>query len=453
MAGNTDATPAPRTQLILPSLRGDHIANLFRMAFDPAVDVAVQSRALSSVPGDTLPDARSAKVFLQHYFLGSRAPIRHQVTLSDVEGLSPIEAFDLFYRSGTLGGRETWVVNRISHFIDSHRVFAVAALIGHRKVMDCFLEIHGREWFGVLGALVPAYDDATLAPTSYKVSAELSAKSVGTSYFLHAGTNAWNRAWLPTTRWDTRWDTHIRNWSGLVAKSAQLADTFGTRAYQFLFVPEKDTLTRAGDPGLFQSGLLPMLSMMELMNAAPKGSVLFPVLDLVREIDPALRLRTPDSHLSGQDYWLMFCRVMERFGLSHAVEDVDIAFDMEDFVGDLSSKFGVTGAQRQVIRIGLPDARQTYGEPTLQLPLRTNHVVFTNPDAPVKRSLLLLGDSHSSVGGNPFLTYIARHFFRDVEFAWSPFNVHNYPADYFQRSQYDYLLCETSQRFSTPTAM
>jgi len=432
-------------------LTADKIGSLFHVAFNPNVDIETNSRKISSIPGDKLRKGMSARNYIKDYFMGYRAELSHQVCLTDVEDLSPLEAFDLFYRSGTLGGRENWVINRINSFIQSRRVFAVAALIGHRKVMDCFLEMHGREWFGPLGALIPLYDETSLTPTSYKVSAELSAKQIGSSYFLHSGTNAWNRAWLPTTQWDSDWDTHIRNWQGLIKKSARLADDFKTTAYQFLFVPEKDTLLRAGNPGLMQSGMLPILGILELMSKAPTNSVLFPVRELVNQVDPSVRLTTPDSHLSGEDYWLMFSKVMERFGLSHVVEGVTPNFEKVDFVGDLSSKFGVKGANRQTIIFDIPDAEQTFGEPTLQVPLRTNHVIFTNMKAPISKSLLILGDSHSSIGGNPFLTYIARHFFETVEFSWSPFNVHNLSKDKFQRSNYDYMLCETSQRFATPT--
>lgn len=438
-------------ELKVPSLKADHIGSLFHAAFDPKISVTTASRALSSLAGDKIDKSASVTSYIKNYFMGYRSPLAHQVTLTDVEGLSPNETFDLFYRSGTLGGRESWIINRINAFINSHRVFAVAALIGHRKVMDCFLEIHGREWFGPLGDLVPLYDETSLSPTSYKISAEMSAKTIGQSFFLHSGTNAWNRAWLPTTRWDEDWDTHLRNWQGLIRKSTALADSFKVNAYQFLFVPEKDTLVRAGNPGLFQSGMLPILNILELMSAAPSKSVLFPVRDLITHIDPMVRLTIPDSHLSGQDYWLIFSKVMERFGLSHVTEAAKVSFSEVDFVGDLSSKFGVTGAKRQIIELDMRDAEQTYGEPTLQVPLRGNHVVFTNDHAPVQKSLLILGDSHASIGGNPFLTFIARHFFQTVEFSWSPFNVHNMSKSEFRKASYDYMLCETSQRFATPT--
>lgn len=436
--------------LTLQSVRADALTGLFDLAFDPAVDFSILNGAMSHRDDDIIPDGTSVKSYIRNYFLGARAPLNGPVDDSEPDSVTAIEGFDLLYRANLLAERESWTLKNIAKLINNPRVFAVSARLGHRQVTDCFLEMHAREWFGPLKDMVEAYKNSPLDSGPYEVSEELSAKRVGRNFFLHQGTNAWNRAWLSTTQWSETWDSHTLGWKSQIKASVTLANALKVKSYQFLFVPEKDTLARVADPGLFQSGFMPMLSIIDLVESAPANTVLFPVKDLISNVSSQTRLSIPDSHLCAEDYWIMFYRVMERFGLASHL-DVDVRCEIVDFYSDLGNKFNLEKTLKQTIEFDIPDAKLTYGHSELQVPLRSNHVVFTNDAAPIRKSLLILGDSHSSVGLNPMLTYIARHFFESVEFSWSPFNVHGYKKNYFKRSQYDYLLCETSQRFATPT--
>lgn len=438
-----------KSTITMASLRGSDLKGFFALAFDPTVDFVVTSASMSLIDGDKAPEGTSVKSFVRNYYLGANAPLSVEVTDSLLDGLNDIDAFDLLSRSGQLKDREDWTIARLETLINNPRVFAVSARLGHTQVTDCFLELHSREWFGPLADLIDAYANSPLEYGPYAVSEEYSAKKIGPNFFLHQGTNNWNRSWLPTARWSEHWDSHLLGWKSQISDAMKLAKTLKAKQYQFLFVPEKDTLARTSDPGLFQSGLLPMLSLMELIDHAAPETVLFPVKDLIQNVETRTRLTMADSHLCAEDYWIIFYRVMERFGLESKL-NVAVRCEYGELHADLGSKFGLEKNMRQVIEFDLPDAELTYGDAELQVPLRNNHVVFTNSAAPVRRSLLILGDSHSSIGMNPMLTYIARHFFETVEFAWSPFNVHGYKKSYFKSAQYDHILFETSQRFATP---
>jgi hypothetical protein len=146
----------------------------------------------------------------------------------------------------------------------------------------------------------------------------------------------------------------------------------------------------------------------------------------------------------------MFKLVLSRFGLEkHTKQNVTYGFVPNP--GDLGSKFNNKDGKRQTIDLGLGTPEVVGGQTQLQIPLRDNYVRFSHAKAPIKKSLLILGDSHSSTGANPFFTYLASHFFSHVEFFWNPFDVHGMPLKKLALPEYDFILFETSQRFATPT--
>ena len=114
------------------------------------------------------------------------------------------------------------------------------------------------------------------------------------------------------------------------------------------------------------------------------------------------------------------------------------------------NKFESTVSKREVFDFG-SDAEVTVNSSDLKIPLRDNHVIYKNNKAPIKKTLLIFGDSHSSIGINPQLTYIATNYFSHVEFIWNPFCVHGVKLKNLSLQNYDYILFETAQRFSNPS--
>jgi len=431
------------------SLRPTDIEPLFNLCWDSTAKFTAASRAMSSLEDDVLPDDEDIQTYIQNWFTGKRLQPPVNITLADIDHLPAPEILDLLYRNGDLSSYEAWLMNRINQLINSRRVFTIACLVGFRKVIDCFIEMHAREWFGPLVSLIPYPAQNNLPNSPYMVSAEGSAKKIADTFFLHSGTNNWNRAWLPTTVWDSRWDTHLRNWQGLIKRSMTMAEKLKAKNFQFLLVPEKDTIARTASPGVFQSGLLPMALIQKLMDVAATGTLLFPVIELANTEHTDIRLKAGDSHLSAHDYWTIFQLLLSRFGLQKYAEQ-DVTYDFIPNPGDLGSKFNNKDGQRQTIDLGLGTPDVVGGQTQLQIPLRDNYVHFKHSSAPIQKSLLILGDSHSSTGANPFLTYIASHFFSHVEFFWNPFDVHGMSLSKMALTEYDYILFETSQRFATP---
>lgn len=434
----------------LSSLRPDVLEGVAELARQADVLFETQSRRLSGFEGDMLPEKVSVTTFVREYFRGARRPLSIVLTTEDLSDLSPLEALDLLYRSSAIAIREDWFSSRIGDLINSRRASIIAHLLGMREITDFFIERHAPEWFGDELQPYPHRDILKQHRQSFIVSPEKAAKRQGDYFYLHSGTNNWNRTWLPTTQWSEVWDTHLRNWQLQMNNSLKIAEAVKANRFQFLFVPERDTLTRATIPGLFQGGFLPLLLIQKLTDAAPPNSVLFPVQELVQKGDLHARLLLSDSHLSAEDYWTIFSLLMERFDLARYAQ-VPVQFGSMAGVGDLASKFGGSVSERQTILFDLPDAECVMGSTEFQSPMRDNHLAFENDKAPVQKSLLIMGDSHSSIGGNPFLTFIARHFFRYVEFTWNPFDVHQAGTASLSRKQFDYVLFETSQRFATPT--
>jgi len=430
------------------SLMPDDLEEIFDLCWNETIDVTTVNRDLSCLENDSLAPEINTHSYIQDYFFGKRYQLSLNLTTGDVVGYSPLQGLDLLYRSGTLSTNEAWVINRMNALINSRRCFVIACLTGLSRVIDCFIEVHAQEWFGPLWALVPDQSNVCDIAGTYMISPEGSAKKVNTSFFIHSGTNQWNRAWLPTTMWDKQWDTHLRNWQGMINNCLKIATKLKVKDMQFLFVPEKDTLARIANPTLFQSGFLPILQIQKLTETAPRNTVLFPLKELIEQ-QGSVSLIGGDSHLSANDYWTIFQLLLKKFGLKSDALPMP-GFQNIPQTGDLGGKFGSNTTDKQIFTEKEIKAEVVGGQSELQIPLRDNYVHFENKKAPIKKSLLILGDSHSSTGANPFLTYIASQFFSHVEFFWNPFCIHALPLNKCALQSYDYILFETSQRFVVP---
>lgn len=435
-------------RLILEHLHPDNLEAVFTLLNN--VEVECKSRMLSILEHDRLDDDYSLVDFFRSYFNGERVNIENfNIEKLDSLDLSALEKLDMIYRNDIKLVSQDWLLDNILSLINSRRAFAIACKLNFKEVIDCFLEKHSIEWLGDCISLLKDENLSSSSSLDYVLSDDRSAKKIGDYFFIHSGTNHWNRAWLPTTKWSPEWDVHLRNWRTLIQRVQKFQVSNQIPEVQFLFVPEKDTLTRATMPEHFQSGDLPYLIMLEYFKSLPKDSAVFPVLELASKVPAETRLRIPDSHLSAMDYWEIFKIILTGWGLErYAPKKVD--FSYTEIYGDLGGKFGLNPTQRQTIEFDLASPEIVAGQDTLQIPLRDNHIALYNSSAPIKKSLLILGDSHSSTYTNPFLTYIASHLFQEVEFFWNSFMLNDLKTKHLHFSKFDYLLSEVSQRFVTP---
>lgn len=415
------------------------------------VKIETESRSLSQISGDHLPPQYSLMAFLRSFFMGEAEPcLDFDLELVNTFELKPLQHLDLLYRHPKAEPTEAWMLNRIGTLIHSRRAFAIACHCGFSRVVECFLEAHAIEWFGQCVSLLDC--DRIHSPISaprIMLSADRSAKKIGKSFFIHAGTNAWNSSWGVTSEWTKEWDVQVKNWEKLVDRVESLQSSLNISKSRYLFIPEKDTLARVAFPGYFNNGVLPLLIMMEYIKRLPAGSAIFPVHELAFSEHASRRLAIPDSHLSAHDYELIFSLVLKSLGHEGALPPFS-GTEQSTIFSDLGGKFGERASCRDVFIHDGPKAELVMGDEQLQTPLRKNHIALVNENAPIQKSILILGDSHSSINMNPFLTFLAGCTFQRVEFIWNSFMVHNLKKSSLHFGKYDYLVSEISQRFVTP---
>lgn len=433
------------------------LENLHPSVIDPVlplldhVTLECDHRSLSIIAEDQLPEAYDLKGFMRSFYRGEVEPCPpFELALLDNLELHPIEMLDLLYRHPDGVVSEAWMLNRMGTLIGSHRAFSIAVRMGFAQVVECYLEAHAIEWFGDSISLL---EDSRIHPPFSKarmtISADRSAKKIGDAYFIHAGSNAWNSGWRVNAEWSAKWDVQLKNVGKLVERVQKLKDSLCIPECRYIFVPEKDTLARVAFPGYFNSGFLPMLIMMDYLGQLPEKSAIFPVRELAFADHAQDRFAIPDSHLCAADYQLIFSLFLESIGLCGSMP-VFSGAEPTRIHGDLGSKFGEAISHRDTLTLQGTEAVFVKGSEALQTPLRNNHIALYNENAPIKKSLLILGDSHSSVNINPFLTYLAGCTFEKVEFLWNSFMVHDLNKSELHYREYDYLISEISQRFFTP---
>lgn len=440
-----------------PVSRNLRLENLHPSVIDPLhplldhITLESDDRSLSIIAGDQLPEAYDLKGFIRSFIRGDVEPCPpFELAILDRLKLHPLELLDLLYRHPDGVVSEAWMLNRMGILIGSHRAFAIAVRLGFAQVVECFLEVHAIEWFGAsISLLDSARIHSPFSKARLTISADRSAKKVGDAYFIHAGSNAWNSGWLVNAEWSAKWDVQLKNAAKLVGRVQKLKDSLAIPECRYIFVPEKDTLARVAFPGYFNSGFLPMLIMMEYLRQLPEKSAIFPVRELAFADHAQDRFTIPDSHLCAEDYQLIFSLFLDSIGLSESMPVFSNA-EPSRIHGDLGSKFGEAISLRNTLTPQGSEAVFVKGSKELQTPLRNNHIALYNDSAPVKKSLLILGDSHSSVNINPFLTYLAGCTFEKVEFLWNSFMVHDLNKSNLHYREYDYLISEVSQRFFTP---
>lgn len=153
-----------------------------------------------------------------------------------------------------------------------------------------------------------------------------------------------------------------------------------------------------------------------------------------------------DSHLPAQCYVTVFGFVLEALGISWASVRNRIGLQKMPNFGDLSIKFGDRQPTQELAFqpcISGAASSQTAGTASFVDPLGNTWQEFRNDQAPIDRSVCILGDSHSSIYAQRKLTYLFAETFRHTRFEWNPCSIRK-KSDV---AAYDYIILEISSRF------
>lgn len=424
-------------EAIFDIIFSEHIKNEIR--FD------IENYALSHAPHDNIPEPADILEFFTNYFNG--VPIKLGLSgISDLSQFSILQRIDLLYRTSSDKLYETFIELPPSVYIKSRRAYAIAKKMLFNDILDFFVENHTIEWFAFFEA-----SNFKKAKDNLLISDDKSAKIIGSNYYIHQGTNYWNRAWLTTNRWDDRWDKQFVTWQNQLYKFEQRLAHKAVLGAVALVIPEKDTLARFEGIDFSSGNMLPSLFVNSLSVKLKQLKFIYPVVSLLRKNHP-LRFMLPDSHLTAHDYWVIFCEILESLQLSSFLEHVSVDFILSEQAGDLSYKFkNFQYSAKQLLSINFKGCAQPVvvsGASEFASPLRNSHVVFSNPSPLINKTVLLMGDSHCSIGSNPYLTYMFSSIFSEVSFYWDPFLINNMLPD--SDSTWDIVIGEISERFVCP---
>jgi len=422
-------------KLFLDTLKMDQIDLLDTLNLT-TFEIECSSRAMSNITGDNLPEAVDLKSFIHNYLLGEKICAEINPMDIDKNYWSIKDHIDFNFRYDLGGIEELYDSLKISDIVNSKRLYSIAKKLKLISVLDLFSEQKSRQWM-----------DETLV-SNYTISPDQSAKKIGPNYYIHEGTNNWNKVWLRNI-WDHTWQKQLLVWQDQLYKTEKKAREISSSDYAIVVIPEKDTIARFVTSDFINSGLLPMLFMQNVAKKIDQNKFHFPLRQLI-EIASSNSFSYPDSHLSPMFYWEIFKGIIDQWGLASHINKFTPLEELRSGGGDLTSKFLNYDTDGMMFEFKTPNASlsQIYGgSKEFKSPLASSHVSLLNESAIIKGSVLILGDSHSSLGGSPYLTSIFSHFFREVSFYWNPCNLSHIELD---KLNYDYCLCEISQRFIFP---
>lgn len=274
-----------------------------------------------------------------------------------------------------------------------------------------------------------------LDPYSF-LSRDLSAIFYDGCPVVFGGSNLWStKKFLDLGKLDEKFDRACAQVNDLISKMS-------SSVICFVAVPEKDMLiSKIRSEYKFYDNINFFLN--RLSDYCKSKGALF---DYTTSIDYADQLKVfeyPDSHPPHKFYEVMFANIMHKFGHSLILNENRY---LSKYYGDLAKKFSIPLPQSYEIDVlefegstpSLVDGVETYLDP-----LSSIEQFYVNNNAVYDKSVLVLGDSHSSLYSEKRLVYLLANTFKQVDFKWKPFG---YGMTDFHK-KYDYVIVESSLRF------
>lgn len=283
--------------------------------------------------------------------------------------------------------------------------------------------------------------DASFDPAAH-VSRDLTAALYGTSPCVFLGTNNW--AVSATMSREAALERVVRMGNAIT----RVAQGFEGRPTTVIVVPEKDfaidyMFRRTGA----YEGITGALDELKgkLADVGIRMVFLEPLVDLERFIAED-ELSFPDTHLLPRMYLQYVGFAMLEMGYDWDAIHTQATLERHHEFMDLSEKLNSVAASPKDMMVPMfrqSDLRLVEGHETFQTPLRQTWQRVENASPIMEGSVLLLGDSHSSIVQNNKLTKLFASVFRSCEFHWNPCGVNgNVPE-----TASDHLVLEISQRF------
>ncbi|TCL87914.1 hypothetical protein C8J38_1293 [Rhizobium sp. PP-WC-2G-219] len=154
----------------------------------------------------------------------------------------------------------------------------------------------------------------------------------------------------------------------------------------------------------------------------------------------------PDSHLPARNYLQILAYQLTYLGINWSEVESSVKLYMREEYCDLSEKFlGMHNAPYNLLspNFANADVKLIGGNETFQVPLGDTKQAFVNSNPILDDSVLILGDSHSSIFSSRKMTYSWACIARETEFYWNPCGVRSDGPP----TQHGIVVMEISLRF------
>lgn len=155
----------------------------------------------------------------------------------------------------------------------------------------------------------------------------------------------------------------------------------------------------------------------------------------------------PDSHLLGRDYIRIFYHILRALNIDNKGISDRVTLERSIVFNDLADKFspGLPSPTNELCPVVTSESCElSDGHSSFCKPLGQTWQTIINNNPTSEQSVLLLGDSHSSIYTQKKLNYLLSNAFRQTRFEWNPFSVRQPTAQISS----DIIILEISLRFA-----
>ena len=274
------------------------------------------------------------------------------------------------------------------------------------------------------------------------LSEDLSAAMLGTSPCIFLGTNDWAvRATAPFNSLKSKVEQFAAHLSSVRA-------TYSGKTLTLIVVPEKDyVIDSLFLKTRYYSEMKDAIKYLcKLVNDMGINFICNQSFDGLENYQSLIDFEYPDTHLTSRNYSHIYAFALQGIGYDWADFKGLLKFEVAPEYLDLPDKF--QGFQPNPYEVSTPvfphsDISMSGGFADFQNPLGDTWQKFSNSSPVVDKSVLILGDSHSSILERRKLTYFFAASFADLEFRWNPCGIRGE----IPKTEADHVILEISQRF------
>ena len=308
-----------------------------------------------------------------------------------------------------------------------------------RKISDVqefLLSLNAEDPFeSALGYYIKSWPLSAAVGSSFDpyqfIAEDFSAAYLGQCPVIFEGTNCWaEKGWYPHAYFEMKLNE-------LLSHCVRFRAEFPTQKICLVVVPEKDFVLSWAL--LHETRFAAVVEAMSRLRSRLKDlSIPLVFEQSVSGIGPYFSLDEfsyPDSHLHPRNYIIIFSHVLQALGFSWPDVSPHVKLRQATAYGDLSGRFAGDSADPyslSQIDMQVGNVTQAHGSLSFESPLGNTSQLFENSLPLIDESVLILGDSHSSILAEHRLTYLAANTFRETKFHWNPAGVRSDvpPGDY-----------------------